>query len=73
MQETQQQEKLNVAINHPNLETRKQKLERKRKRREMWYKSTSQPLILANLSVNHKDYGLSPAEHLRAKLMENNS
>lgn len=71
MQETQQQEK--VALNNPNLETRKQKLERKRKRREMWYKSTPQPLILANLSVNHKDYGLSPAEHLRAKLMENNS
>ena len=55
-------------------EKRKQKLERKRKNREMQYKSTPSPMILANISVNHMDYGMSPAEHLRAKQeRENNS
>ena len=56
-------------------EKRKQKLEQKSKRREMWHKSTPSPLILANISVNHMDYGMSPAEHLRAKQerAENNS
>ena len=48
-------------------ETHKEKMVRKAKRREMWYKSTPQPLILANISKNHIDYGMSPAEHLRAK------
>lgn len=47
--------------------THKEKMEMKRKRREMWYKSTPQPLVLANISKNHMDYGMSPAEHLRAK------
>lgn len=48
-------------------ETHKQKMERKRKQRDIWYRSTGQKLILANISVNHMDYGMSPAEHLRAK------
>lgn len=52
----------------------KQKMNQKSKRREMQYKSTPSPLILANISVNHMDYGMSPAEHLRAKQeRENNS
>ena len=56
-------------------EMHKQKMERKKKMREMYYKSTPSPLILANISKNHMDYGLSPAEHLRAKQerAENNS
>lgn len=56
-------------------ETHTQKMKRKAKRREMWHKSTGQPLILANISKNHMDYGMSPAEHLRAKRerAENNS
>lgn len=48
-------------------ETHQQKMARKAKRREMWYKSTPQPLVLANISRKHPDYGMSPAEHLRAK------
>lgn len=48
-------------------ETHKQKMERKRKQRDLWYRSTGQKLILANISKNHMDYGMSPAEHLRAK------
>lgn len=56
-------------------ETHTEKMNRKAKRREMWYKSTGQAMILANISVNHMDYGMSPAEHLRAKRerAENNS
>lgn len=62
-------------VNFPNLETRAEKLARKEKARGMFYRSRSQPLVLANISKNHMDYGLSPAEHLRAKLerAENNS
>ena len=71
MQETNTSETVkqrqNVAVNWPNLETRAEKLERKRKRREMEYKSTGVHLVMANLSKNHPDYGMSPAEHLRAK------
>lgn len=48
-------------------ETHKQKMERKRKQRDIWYRSTGQKLVLANISKNHMDYGMSPAEHLRAK------
>lgn len=57
------------------LELHQEKMERKAKRREMWYKSTGEQLILANISVNHIDYGMSPAEHLRAKAerLKNNS
>ena len=56
------------------LEAHKQKMQQKSRRREMQYKSTPSPLILANISVNHMDYGMSPAEHLRAKQeRENNS
>lgn len=57
------------------LELHKQKMARKAKRREMWYKSTPSPLVLANISVNHQDYGMSPAEHLRVKAerLKNNS
>ena len=56
-------------------ETHKEKMNRKAKRREMWHKSTGQAMILANISVNHMYYGMSPAEHLRAKRerAENNS
>ena len=56
-------------------ETHKQKMARKAKRREMWYKSTPQPLVLANISRKHPDYGMSPSEHLRAKAerLKNNS
>lgn len=77
MQETNTSEtvKQNVAVNWPNLETRAEKLERKRRRREMEYKSTGINLVMANISRNHPDYGMSPAEHLRAKAerLENNS
>lgn len=66
--------KTKVSVNEPNLETRAEKLERKRLRRLMWWKSTPDRMILANISVNHMDYGMSPAEHLRAKQeRENNS
>jgi hypothetical protein len=56
-------------------EMHKQKMERKKKQRDMWYRSTGQALILANISKNHMDYGMSPAEHLRAKAerLKNNS
>jgi len=57
----------NGQVNFPNLETRAEKLQRKRKRREMEYKSTGQHLVMANISVKHQDYGMSPAEHLCAK------
>jgi hypothetical protein len=69
MQETKQrkQRKLDVAVNWPNLETRAEKLARKRRARDMFYRSCPEPLILANISKNHMDYGMSPAEHLRAK------
>ena len=68
MQETKQPRKrMDVAVNWPNLETRAEKLARKKRAREMWYKSTPEPLVLANISKNHMDYGMSPAEHLRAK------
>jgi len=68
MQETKQPRKrMNVAVNWPNLETRAEKLARKKRAREMWYKSTPEPLVLANISKYHMDYGMSPAEHLRAK------
>lgn len=76
MQETKQlRKRMNVAVNWPNLETRAEKLARKKRAREMWYKSTPEPLVLANISKNHMDYGMSPAEHLRAKQerAENNS
>ena len=63
----QEKKKLNVAVNWPNLETRAEKLERKKRARKMWAKSTPEPLVLANISKNHMDYGMSPAEHLRAK------
>lgn len=43
------------------------KMERKRKRREYDYKSTGEPLVMANLSHNHPHYGLSPSEHEAAK------
>ena len=74
MQETKQR-KLDVAVNWPNLETRAEKLARKRRARDMFYRSRPEPLILANISKNHMDYGMSPAEHLRAKRerAENNS
>ena len=48
-------------------ETHKEKMARKAKARDLEYRSTPEPLVLANLSKNHMDYGMSPAEHLRAK------
>jgi len=54
-------------------ETHTEKMKRKAKRREMWYKSTPDPLVLANLSRNHPDYGMSPKEHEDAKRARNNS
>ena len=56
-------------------ETHKEKMERKAKARDLEYRSTPEPLVMANLSKNHMDYGMSPAEHLRAKQerAENNS
>lgn len=69
MKESEQQptEKRKVAVNWPNLETREQKLARKQRARDMFYRSRGEPLVLANLSKNHPHYGMSPAEHLRAK------
>jgi hypothetical protein len=61
MRETQQKKK------EKKLEAHKEKMARKARRRDLWYRSASEPLILANLSKNHMDYGMSPAEHLRAK------
>lgn len=57
----------NGQVNFPNLETRAEKLARKRRARDMFYRSQPEPLVLANISKNHMDYGMSPAEHLRAK------
>lgn len=54
-------------------ETHKQKMERKRKQRDLLYRSTGTPLVLANLSKNHPDYGMSPQEHEKAKRVKNNS
>lgn len=59
--------KANVQINFPNNETREQKLARKQRARDIFYRSTPEPLVMANLSKNHPHYGMSPAEHLRAK------
>lgn len=71
MQEAEQvvqKQKSNGQVNFPNLETREQKLERKRKMREQFYQERKDlGFVLANISVNHQDYGMSPAEHLRAK------
>lgn len=50
----------------------KAKLERKQKRRDYQHRSTGEPLILANISQNHQDYGMSPAEHLVAKTNRQN-
>lgn len=63
-----QKQKSNGQVNFPNLETREQKLDRKRKMREQFYQERKDlGFVLANISVNHQDYGMSPAEHLRAK------
>lgn len=41
----------------------------KERRRLMWWKSTStDPLVLANISKHHPDYGMSPKEHEHAKM-----
>ena len=49
------------------MQEHKEKMERKRKQRDYEYRSTGTALILANLSKNHPDYGMSPAEHEQAK------
>lgn len=56
-----------LAFQPKKRETHKEKMERKRKQRDLLYRSTGEPLVLANISSNHVDYGMSPAEHLRAK------
>lgn len=48
-----------------------EKMQKKARRRELWYRSTPQPLVLANISKNHMDYGMSPAEHEAAKAARN--
>ena len=79
MRETEQvvqKQKSNGQVNLPNLETREQKLQRKQQLREQLYQERKDlGFVLANISVNHQDYGVSPAEHLRAKAerLENNS
>ena len=50
------------------LEAHKQKMMKKAKQRDLWYRSMGTPLIMANISQNHMDYGMSPAEHQAAKL-----
>lgn len=63
-----QKQKSNGQVNFPNLETREQKLERKRRNRVGFYLERKDlGLVMANISRNHQDYGMSPAEHLRAK------
>lgn len=56
-----------IATQPKKRETHKEKMERKRKQRDLMYRSTGEGLVLANISRNHMDYGMSPAEHLRAK------
>lgn len=55
------------------LAAHKKKMLEKARRRLMLWKSTPQPLVLANLSKNHPDYGMSPQEHEKAKRARNNS
>lgn len=54
-------------------ETHKLKMERKAARRKLWYDSTPAPLVMANISKNHRDYGMSPAEHEAAKRERKNN
>lgn len=70
-QDELQKKTSNGQVNFPNLETREQKLARKRRARDMFHRSTGKQLVLANISKNHTDYGMSPAEHLRAKQVRN--
>jgi hypothetical protein len=58
---------LQLKIKHKQKIRHKQKMADKVKKRDLEYRSTGTPMILANLSKNHPDYGMSPAEHLRAK------
>lgn len=58
---------VNTQINFPNTETKEQKRARKQRIRDVFYRSQPEPLILANISKNHIDYGMSPSEHLSAK------
>ena len=75
MKETVEEQIMKLAREPKNRESHKEKMERKRKQRDLMYRSTGEGLILANISRNHVDYGMSPAEHLRAKekRAENNS
>lgn len=79
MQEAEQivqKQKSNGQINFPNLESREQKLQRKQQLREQLYQERKDlGFVLANISRNHQDYGMSPAEHIRAKAerLKNNS
>ena len=65
--ESAQQVITRVKNKRTRLKAHKEKMERKRKQRDLMYRSTGAGLILANISRNHVDYGMSPAEHLRAK------
>jgi hypothetical protein len=53
----------------------KNKMLEKARRRYLMWKSTPEPMVLANISRKHPDYGMSPREHEEAKRQraENNS
>lgn len=48
-------------------ESHKNKMQRKAKERDLRHRSTPAPLVLANISSKHPDYGMSPQEHEAAK------
>lgn len=48
-------------------ESHKEKMARKAKERALAARSVGTPLVLANLSKSHPDYGMSPTEHAVAK------
>jgi DNA-binding protein H-NS len=75
MKETIEEQIAKLERQPKKRESHKEKMERKRKQRDLMYRSTGESLILANISAQHMDYGMSPAEHLRAKQerAENNS
>ena len=40
----------------------KGKMQYKKERRDMWHETTQKPHVMANLSVNHENYGAHPRE-----------
>lgn len=67
MEETIEEQIVKLSKQPKKRESHKEKMERKRKQRDLMYRSTGETFVLANISVRHMDYGMSPAEHLRAK------